>query len=60
MKIRLNEDYYNLCCDWCDSETQVFWTRILDGAYCGACHRPIKLEGTDLLVPQSTIAAGLC
>lgn len=60
MKIRPNEDYYNWCCDWCDSENRVFWARIQDGAYCGACHRPMRLEELDRLMPHGAIAAGLC
>ena len=27
MKIRLNEDYYFWCCEWCDSENLVLWAR---------------------------------
>jgi hypothetical protein len=60
MKIRLNDDYYFLCCDWCDSENLVFWSKVQDGTYCGACHRPIIIPGNDGAVINNTIAAGLC
>lgn len=43
MKIRLNEDYYRWCCDWCDSENRILWTKLESGAVCGACHRPMLL-----------------
>jgi hypothetical protein len=58
MKTRLNEDYYFWCCDWCDSENLVPWTKLLEGANCGACHRPMNLsepQGID-----ATLSAGLC
>lgn len=45
MKIRLNEDYHFWYCDWCDSENRVLWTKIQDGASCGACHRSMTLSG---------------
>jgi hypothetical protein len=48
MKIRLNEDYYFWCCDWCDSENLVLWAKLQDGTYCGACHRPMALPRTRL------------
>ena len=60
MKIRLNEDYYFWCCDWCDSENLVLWARLQDGTYCGACHRPMNLSDKNGVVVNSTIAAGLC
>jgi hypothetical protein len=61
MKIKLNEDYYFWCCDWCDSENRVLWSRLQDGTYCGACHKPMNLpETTNGVVVNSTIAAGLC
>lgn len=59
MKIRLNEDYYFWCCDWCDSENLVLWARLDDGITCGACHKPmIPLESA---VPGTGtgISAGL-
>ena len=43
MKIRISEDYYFLCCDWCDSENQVLWAKLQAGPTCGACHRPLNL-----------------
>jgi hypothetical protein len=43
MHIKLAEDYYFWCCDWCDTENLVLWTKIHEGAYCGACHRPMNL-----------------
>lgn len=43
MKIRLNEDYYFWCCDWCDSENRVLWVKLQEGTSCGACHRPMNL-----------------
>lgn len=42
MKIRLNEDYYFLCCDWCDSENLILWAKLGDDPNCGACHRPLN------------------
>ncbi|MFA7062190.1 MAG: hypothetical protein WC156_15405 [Pedobacter sp.] len=60
MKIRLNEDYYFWCCDWCDSENRVLWVKMQEGTYCGACHRPMNLTGIQDVVTESTIAAGLC
>jgi hypothetical protein len=60
MKIRLNEDYYFWCCDWCDSENLVLWAKLQDGTYCGACHRPMVLPDMNGVVIDSKIAAGLC
>lgn len=60
MKIRLNDDYYFLCCDWCDSENLVLWSRVQDGTYCGACHRPLIIPENEGLVTNCAIAAGLC
>ena len=60
MKIRLNEDYYFWCCDWCDTENLVLWAKLQDGAFCGACHRPMQLPGNSGVVIKGTIAAGLC
>ena len=60
MKIRLNEDYYFWCCDWCDTENLVLWARLQDGTFCGACHRPMNLLDKNGVIINSTIAAGLC
>jgi hypothetical protein len=60
MKIRLNEDYYFWCCDWCDSENLVLWAKLQDGTYCGACHRPLAMPAVNGVIVDSTIAAGLC
>lgn len=60
MKIRLNEDYYQWCCDWCDSENRVLWARINDGVFCGACHRPQRLTNHLSASHESAISAGLC
>ena len=60
MNIRLNEDYYFWCCDWCDSENLVLWTKLQEGINCGACHRTMNLPDMDGVVVNSTIAAGLC
>jgi hypothetical protein len=60
MKIRLNEDYYFWCCDWCDSENLVLWTKLQDGTYCGACHRPMNIPDTNGVAINNSIAAGLC
>jgi hypothetical protein len=60
MKIRLNEDYYFWCCDWCDTENLVLWAKLQDGTHCGACHRPMVLPDSNGVVIDSTIAAGLC
>jgi len=59
MKIRLNEDYYFWCCDWCDSENLVLWTRMVDGSTCGACHKPMLLPDSGSSLSNSIIAAGL-
>jgi hypothetical protein len=60
MKIRLNEDYYFWCCDWCDSENLVLWTKLQDGTFCGACHRPMVLPDVNGVIVNGKIAAGLC
>ncbi len=60
MKIRLNEDYYFWCCDWCDTENLILWARLQEDTYCGACHRPMKLSENCTATAGSTIAAGLC
>ena len=60
MKIRLSEDYYHWCCDWCDSENRMLWAKLQEGIYCGACHRPMKLADQDNCMTSGTIAAGLC
>jgi hypothetical protein len=59
MKIRLNEDYYFWCCDWCDSENRVLWAKLQNGIYCGACHRPMNLPDTHGSSIERPIAAGL-
>ncbi|MSN25967.1 MAG: hypothetical protein GJV46_08870 [Geobacter sp.] len=59
MKIRLNEDYYSWCCDWCDSENRVLWARMEYGITCGACHRPMTIQPPNQNVVNGTIAAGL-
>ncbi len=59
MKIRLNEDYYFWCCDWCDTENRVLWARMQDGTFCGACHRPMNLSDMGVAT-ECAIAAGLC
>jgi len=60
MKVRLNEDYYFWCCDWCDTENLVLWAGLQEGPSCGACHRPMPLSGLAVAIRESTIAAGLC
>ena len=60
MRIRLNEDYYQWCCDWCDSENRVLWARIDGGVFCGACHRPQNLTTSLPASSESTISSGLC
>jgi hypothetical protein len=60
MKIRLNDDYYFWCCDWCDSENLVLWARLQNGTNCGACHKPMILPDQNGVVVNSNIAAGLC
>jgi hypothetical protein len=60
MKLRLNEDYYFWCCDWCDTENRVFWAKLQTGTSCGACHRPMNLPDMNSIVAENTIAAGLC
>jgi hypothetical protein len=59
MNIRLNEDYYYWCCEWCDTENRVLWARVNDGVACGACHKKLVLGETS--PPMSLIiSAGLC
>jgi hypothetical protein len=60
MKIRLNDDYYFWCCDWCDSENLVLWTKMQDGTTCGACHRPMILPEMSVGIPHLNIEGGLC
>ena len=60
MKIRINEDYYFWCCDWCDSENLVLWAKLQDGPSCGACHRPMTLSHLADAAQERTISAGLC
>ena len=60
MKIKLSEDYYFWCCDWCDSENRVLWAKLQDGARCGACHRPMNLPDSNGVAIDGRIAAGLC
>jgi len=60
MTIRLDEDYYYWCCDWCDTENLVLWARLHTGAYCGACHRPVNLADPHGATIDNSIAAGLC
>lgn len=60
MKIKLSEDYYFWCCDWCDSENRVLWAKFQDGINCGACHRPMTLPNVNGADIKSTIASGLC
>lgn len=44
MTIESSGEYYFWCCDWCDSENLVLWSKLQDGASCGACHRPHNLQ----------------
>ena len=60
MKMRLTEDYYFWCCDWCDSENRVFWTKLEEGPTCGACHKPMNLLEIKDVVTEGKISAGLC
>lgn len=61
MKLRLEEDYYYWCCDWCDTENLVLWAKIDNGAFCGACHRPMMHADPYGMIPEhSAIAGGLC
>ncbi len=60
MKLRLNEDYYFWCCDWCDSENLVLWTKVQNGTTCGACHRLMVLPDIPGVDSNNTISAGLC
>lgn len=57
MRNRLNQDYYFWCCDWCDSENMMPWIKLQEGAYCGACHRPMTLPNIRGAVMESTTAA---
>ena len=60
MKIRMAEDYYFWCCDWCDTENLVLWARLQEGPACGACHRPLPLSDVSGAPLDSRISAGLC
>jgi len=60
MKIRVDEDYYFWCCDWCDTENLVLWARLQDGPSCGACHRPMALNDVSVAPLEGRISAGLC
>jgi hypothetical protein len=44
MKIRVNEEYYYWCCEWCDTENRVLWANVEKGLACGACHKEMILE----------------
>ncbi len=59
MKIRINEDYYFWCCDWCDTENLVLWARVQEGPSCGACHRPLVLTDVSVAPLEGRISAGL-
>lgn len=60
MNIRLNDDYYFLCCDWCDSENLILWAKLGDDPNCGACHRPLDTGSLNGVVVNGALAAGLC
>lgn len=60
MKIRIEDDYYFWCCDWCDTENLVLWVRLQDGPVCGACHRPMQLCEAAVAPLEGNISAGLC
>ena len=59
MKIRLSEDYYFWCCEWCDSENRVLWVKVQEGTYCGACHRAMIIQNHKECNNGQLIAAGL-
>ena len=59
MKIELSEDYYFWNCDWCDSENRVFWAKLQDEIYCGACHRSMSLSNMNGVDIKNNISAGL-
>jgi len=59
MRIRLYEDYYHCCCEWCDTENRVLWARLQEGATCGACHRKLFVEGTLISPQEKNISSGL-
>jgi hypothetical protein len=60
MKIRLYEDYYFWCCEWCDTENRVLWARIDEGVSCGACHKKLLLPVTDCSLQNAKLSAALC
>ncbi len=60
MKLRINEDYYFWCCEWCDTENLILWARLQESPSCGACHRPMPCSDLDAAALESTISAGLC
>jgi hypothetical protein len=59
MGIRLNEDYYHLCCDWCDTENRVLWEKLHEGVFCGACHKKLHLGGEIRSQQELHISSGL-
>jgi hypothetical protein len=60
MNIKPNDDYYFWCCEWCDSENLVLWTKVQNGTTCGACHKPMIVADSNPGVNYGSIAAGLC
>ena len=60
MKIRLNEDYYHWCCEWCDTENRVLWARVHEGVSCGACHKTLYIGGSVHVTRELRISSGLC
>lgn len=59
MKIRFYEDYYNLCCEWCDTVNRVLWARIDEGVSCGACHKKLLLMSDCSLQDGKTVGTSL-
>ena len=60
MKIRIEEDYYFWCCDWCDTENLVLWARMQEGPSCGACHRPLTPGEVSVAPLEGRVSAGFC
>ena len=53
MDLRLNDDYYEWYCDWCDTRNLIQGFRVIDGTFtCCACNK--KMTYHDSATPEST------
>jgi len=58
MKIRLNEDYYSGCCEWCDFRKSGALGKAAGRTYCGPATDRCNFRTKTAVVINSTIAAG--